>query len=346
MNARVSGETRAERGQRIIAVTPNPAVDVTYRLDRVRLDEVNRVAEVTRRAGGKGVNVASVLEQLGVHASLSGFVGGNLGAVFHDLLSRSSVGDARRQQWVEIDGTTRATTVVFDPASTTLFNEPGPAVRDAEWHSLSRRLTELCGPGDVVVISGSLPPGTEAATLRGLLEAVKARGAALLVDTSGPMLKVAAEAGADLLKPNHDELAEATGKTSVAEGARDLLGRGARAVAVSCGRDGLEIYRAVDENPPGGTDGRTRTRGWRAAPAEVVSGNATGAGDSAVAALALALSAISAGDDPSGVWPEYLRRAVALSGAAVLAPVAGVVDLAAYERFQKHIEVEEINVFD
>ncbi len=50
----------------ILTVTPNPAVDVTYHLDELRPGTVHRVDDVVSRAGGKGINVARVLQQLGV----------------------------------------------------------------------------------------------------------------------------------------------------------------------------------------------------------------------------------------------------------------------------------------
>ena len=57
-------------------------------------------------------------------------------------------------------------------------------------------------------------------------------------------------------------------------------------------------------------------------------GNPTGAGDAAVAALAAGLAA-------GGAWPERLADAVALSAAAVHAPVAGGFDAEAYRRYRE-----------
>ena len=57
-------------GRMILTVTCNPAVDVTYDVDRLVPGAVHRVSRVRQRLGGKGVNVARVLHQLGepVHA--------------------------------------------------------------------------------------------------------------------------------------------------------------------------------------------------------------------------------------------------------------------------------------
>jgi tagatose 6-phosphate kinase len=72
--------------------------------------------------------------------------------------------------------------------------------------------------------------------------------------------------------------------------------------------------------------------GWRAAPPVPLSGNPTGAGDSAVAGL---LSGLAEGLP----WPARLARAVALSAATVLAPAAGEYDPAAYAELLPRVEV-------
>jgi len=60
----------------ILTVTLNPALDVTYRVPRVELHASHRVREVTQLAGGKGVNVASVLHQRGLQVVATGLLGG------------------------------------------------------------------------------------------------------------------------------------------------------------------------------------------------------------------------------------------------------------------------------
>lgn len=317
-------------GGSLITVTPNPAVDVTYRLPHAKWGEVNRVQTVLRRAGGKGVNVARVLGQLGFAVEASGFLGGSNGAALSRLLEGSLVS----QHWVPIALETRCTTVVTDDVSTTLLNEPGPEVSSADWRRLTADVAARSRPGDVVILSGSCPPGTSAADVREFVQSVRASGAVIVVDTSGPLLTTAADAGADLLKPNHHELREVTGTDDVIRGAEALIARGARVVAVSRGAQGIVVV--AGRGP--------QVRAWQAAPVEVVQGNPTGAGDAAVAAFALALRRVAQGASLEVVLPVELGRAVALSAAAVLAPVAGVVDLPAYERFLKDVKVEEVNV--
>jgi 1-phosphofructokinase family hexose kinase len=309
----------------ILTVTPNPALDITYHLDHVRLGETNRVRSVAERAGGKGVNVARVLAQLGHAVTCSGFLGGPSGDDLVRLLDGSGV----LQRWLPIEGQTRRTIAAVDSDGATLFNEPGPVLDQDAWAVLRDHVLSLTSPGDVVTVSGSTPRGTSPDDVGAFVSALRAHGLVTLVDTSGPHLLAAAKAGADVLKPNHHELRESTGAPDVLSGARRLLSSGAGAVVVSAGEDGVIAV--------------TGTHAWQARPAEVLRGNPTGAGDAAVAALALACERVSGGIALEDALTAHLPDVVALSGAAVLAPEAGAVDLDAYRRMRAAITVEMID---
>jgi tagatose 6-phosphate kinase len=151
-----------------------------------------------------------------------------------------------------------------------------------------------------------------------LVREARAAGVYVLLDTSGEPLRRGLAARPDLIKPNTEELTWLTGFSEPARAARDARRRGARAVAASLGAQGI---LALDE-----------TGGWRAAPPGSLSGNPTGAGDSAVAGL---LSGLAEGLP----WPERLARAVALSAATVVAPAAGEFDRETYEKLLPRVEV-------
>ncbi|WP_439377203.1 1-phosphofructokinase family hexose kinase [Amycolatopsis lexingtonensis] len=286
----------------IVTVTPNAALDVTYTVDGLVPDAVHRARDVRHRAGGKGVNVARVLHALGVDVHAIATAGGATGSALAAELGAAGLA----AELVPIGGETRRTTTVLSAVdgSVTLFNEPGPAVTVTEWALLAERVRRR--EPEVLVCSGSLPPGAPADGYARLLEGRKS-----VLDTSGPALLAGLAGRPAVVKPNAAELREVTGLDDPERAARELMRAGAGAVVVSLGADGLLAVT------PAGT--------WRATPSAALSGNTTGAGDAVVAALALGLSRL----EP---WPEILRRAVALSGAAVLGPLAGDVDLAHYHR--------------
>lgn len=63
----------------ILTVTMNPSIDISYPLDELKIDTVNRVVDVTKTAGGKGLNVTRVLSEFGDSVLATGLVGGKLG---------------------------------------------------------------------------------------------------------------------------------------------------------------------------------------------------------------------------------------------------------------------------
>ncbi|MEV6583402.1 1-phosphofructokinase family hexose kinase [Streptomyces sp. NPDC051582] len=303
----------------ILTVTLNTALDLTYRLPEVRRHASNRVREASQQAGGKGVNVARVLAALGHAAVVTGLAGGATGRAVRADLASAGLHD----ELVEVAGETRRTVAVAEEldGDTTIYLEPGPLVSAAEWHDFLEHYERLLPGASVVVLSGSLPRGLPTDAYRMLVERSTAHGVPAVLDADGPALLHGLPGRPALIKPNAHELAATSGTQDPLEGAEFLRSGGAAAVVASLGPRGLLACTP---------QGR-----WQARPPGPISGNPTGAGDSAVAALALGLATGAA-------WPDRLRHAVALSAATVLAPQAGRFDAAAYDRLLNLVRVEEL----
>ncbi|MGW0417978.1 1-phosphofructokinase family hexose kinase [Streptomyces sp. NPDC003015] len=301
----------------ILTVTLNTALDITYRVRSLRPHTSHRVTEVVERPGGKGLNVARVLAALGHEVTVTGFTGGATGRTVQDRLTDvPGLVDAL----VPVTGPTRRTIAVVDERSgdTTQLNEPGPTVTPEEWSAFQEAYEDLVPSVSAVALCGSLPPGVPVGAYAGLIRTAKAAGVPVLLDTSGEALRRGVAARPDILKPNADELSELTGSHEPLRATQDARRRGALAVVASLDKKGL--LAATPE-------GR-----WRAALPAPVHGNPTGAGDSAVAALLSGLV-------EQLPWPDRLIRAVALSAATVLAPVAGEFDRATYEELLGRVTV-------
>lgn len=293
----------------IVVVTPNPAVDVTYRVDEQRIGRTQRVRSVERRPGGKGLNVARVLTAEGAptHSVLP--LGGAAGSWVAEQVEALGL----PMTAVPVDGETRTTvTVVDDHAHPTMFGEPGPATTLATWQDLGGVLRRMTEDADTLVVSGSLPVGADPGAVAPWIAHAVAAGLLVVADLAGPALLAAAAAGASVCKPNRDELAEATGHRDERDGALALLDRGAGLVVVSRGHRGIAAH--------------SRTGVVEVPAVPDVTGNPTGAGDAATAGLVLALR-------DGADLPLALRTAAAFGAAAVLRPVAGEVDRAAVRRF-------------
>src|SRR5699024_8156724 len=75
----------------ILAITMNPSVDISYPLETLQLNAVNRATDVSKTAGGKGLNVARVLHQLGSPVTASGVLGGTLGNFIEKQLDKVGI---------------------------------------------------------------------------------------------------------------------------------------------------------------------------------------------------------------------------------------------------------------
>jgi tagatose 6-phosphate kinase len=306
----------------ILTVTLNAALDVTYPVASLVPDSAHQIERAHVRAGGKGVNVARVLEHFGQPVLATGLVGGTSGAAIrHDL-----DGAGIRHHFCGIAGESRRTVTVVaaDTGDATAFNERGPLVSIAEWRDFLEHFDHLVRDASVVVCSGSLPPGLPVDAYAELCRRARTHGIPSIVDTAGPALVAAAEAAPATVKPNSVELRATTRAPDLRAGAGQLLAHGAEAVVVSLGPDGLLAV--------------THDNAWQARPPGRISGNPTGAGDACVAALA---SGLLTGSE----WPDRLRTAVAWSAAAVPMPYAGDVDDETYRRMFDRVQLEEIHAF-
>ncbi|PRA81299.1 1-phosphofructokinase family hexose kinase [Microbacterium sp. MYb66] len=285
----------------ILTVTPNPALDLTWRVDRLVEGGTHRADAGAARAGGKGLNVARVAHAEGADVLAVTTSGGRVGEEFAAELRASGVPHAL----VPIAGDTRRSIAVVDETlgDTTIVNERGANPADAEWAALLAEVVERLAGASVLVVSGSVPPGAPDSLIPMLVAVGRDAGVPVVVDTSGPALLRAADAGAAVLKPNASELVEATGIADPVEGARSLIARGTELVLLSLGADGMLAVTASDL--------------VHARLDEPLAGNPTGAGDAGVAACAVLYAA--GVRDPE----QILRRATAWSAAAVLMPLAG-----------------------
>lgn len=258
----------------IVTVTPNPVLDRTLIVPRIKLNEVLRAAATRLDWGGKGFNVSRALKALGTESVALGFIGGATGQLLEQGLHELGIAT----DFVHIAGETRTNIVIAeqDTGRYIKVNEAGPVVsaeEQAAFFSLVRRRVR---PGELWVLSGSLPPGVPPDFYADLITAVQQAGAQAVLDTSGEPLFLGCRAGPYLIKPNASEAQEVTGQEIHSDedalvAARFFLEQGVQIVALSLGAEGLLLA----------------SRGWavRARPPRVQARNPVGAGDALVAGL-------------------------------------------------------------
>jgi 1-phosphofructokinase len=310
---------------KVATVTLNPAIDRTVSIPDFKAGQVNRVEREQSDAGGKGVNVASVLADYGFSVAVTGFLGAENSFIFEQLFTRKQIDD----RFVRIDGRTRTGIKIINEVhqETTDLNFPGQAPTEADMTKLFQIVEELTVDCDWFVLAGSIPAGVSADIYRHLVELIKTKGRAVALDTSGNALELALAGGPTLVKPNIDELRELTGNSlnsqmRVVQAAQRLLKRGMETVIISMGAQGA-IYVEADSVV-------------LARPPEVTVKSTVGAGDAMV-------SGTVAGKIQNLPLEDCARLATAFSLSAITQVGSGLPSLEAVENFKRQVTLEQLN---
>jgi fructose-1-phosphate kinase PfkB-like protein len=189
----------------------------------------------------------------------------------------------------------------------TEFYEAGGQIEGREWDDLVSVVAERLGGASWLIMSGSLPRGAPAKGYAELIDAARAKGVAIALDTRGDSLVEALPAGPDIVKVNASEASDVLGSPVTTEGAaaaavamRSRAG-GKGAAVLTLGVDGA-VAAAGDEQ-------------WRAR-SDVRGHYSVGSGDAFLAGLVTAL------DRGSG-WIEALALALGAGAANAEEPGAG-----------------------
>lgn len=310
---------------KIATVTLNPAIDQTISIANFQAGKVNRVEDSQSDAGGKGVNVASILADFGFPVAATGFLGKDNPQLFENLFAKKAIED----HFVRISGSTRVGIKIVDAVNqaTTDINFPGQPPSSADIHALMQVIEKLVTDCSWFVLSGSIPPGVSGDIYRHLIEGIQATGKRTALDTSGQPLARALEACPTLVKPNIDELAEIsgrslTGRSEILDAARRLVERGIETVVISMGEDGaffVEKGNMVLARPP-----------------SVVVKSTVGAGDAM-------LSGMVVGKIRGLSLTDCARLATACSLGAITRVGSGIPSLEEIEAFMKLVVIEELD---
>ena len=263
----------------ILTITLNPSVDISYKLDQFSIDTVNRVENVSKTAGGKGLNVARVLCQLGEEVAASGFLGGSLGGFISSQIETLGIQD----YFVRIAGETRNCISVIHEGKQTEVLESGPTITENETILFLDKFTEYVQQVEIVTISGSLPKGLSTNFYVKLLEIARNFDTQVLLDSNGALLTsiLESENKPYLIKPNEEEFADFLGQnsmneTQIIEALESPLFVDVPWVVVTLGADGAIVKH-----------GKAL---YRAKAPKIEAINPVGSGDSVVAGFAAGIS--------------------------------------------------------
>ncbi len=258
----------------VITVTLNPALDKTVTIEQFEYGGLNRIKEMRTDAGGKGINVAKVLKQFDVAVNALGLTAGYQGQVIRDQLEKMGINSAM----IEAAGETRVNLKMVDESTkqTTELNEPGFTVDEVLLEQFRDMFKSKAAEASIIVLGGSLPPGTPPDYYRSLIESAREQGIRTILDADGEALALGIEAAPFAIKPNIHELEALLGETfdsmeQIIGAARTLIDRGIEYVLVSMGAEGSLLV--------------SKSEAVRASPFPITPVSTVGAGDSMVAAM-------------------------------------------------------------
>jgi tagatose 6-phosphate kinase len=310
-----------------LVVGPNAAVDTYYSLDELGVGQVNRLRTVRDTAGGKANNLARALRRLGGRPLVVGIAAGQRGNFILSELAREGLDS----DYVLVDGNSRLNTTLLATGArvTTVLLEPGQPVPAEALEALRARVARWVPQAGWVALTGSLPAGAPADLYARLVGDAAGAGVPVAVDASGEPLRLAAQAGPDLIKVNLEEFEEAfPGEAHDWERLHAryeaLAGAGLKALCLTAGARGALVVS-------------DRDRFWvRTEVADWVS--AVGAGDTFLAGLLHGLGRGAA-----------LREAACLASAAAAANLqvlgCGFIERERVDYFQARTEVLEAEAF-
>ena len=225
----------------IYTVTFNPSLDYIVSVEDFKLGITNRTSSELMLPGGKGINVSTVLGNLGIENTALGFAAGFTGEEIIRQVEHMGI----RSDFIMVpDGISRIN-LKLKSIDGTEINGCGPEISEAAVAELMEKL-EVLGEEDVLVLAGSIPSSMPDDIYRRILKRLQGRGVTAVVDATKDLLLNVLEYRPFLVKPNNHELGEIFqvelwDRKSVVSYARKLQEMGAQNVLVSMAGEGAVL---------------------------------------------------------------------------------------------------------
>lgn len=228
----------------IYTVTFNPAIDYIVHTGTMQVGQVNRSQGEELYFGGKGINVSSVLHELGLPSKALGFVAGFTGAAIEAGIQEQGIAT----DFVHLDSGFSRINVKIKSGEETELNGQGPNISEAAVAELFEKLNQL-QDGDVLILAGSIPNTMPADSYEKILAHLSDKNIKVVVDATKDLLLKVLPYHPFLIKPNNHELGELFGVTlhsieEIATYAKKLQEMGAQNVLISMAGDGALL---IDE---------------------------------------------------------------------------------------------------
>ena len=225
----------------IYTVTFNPSLDYIVSVNDFQLGLTNRTDSELILPGGKGINVSTILMNLGIDSTAFGFAAGFTG----EEIIREVEAMGIRSDFIKIDSVISRINLKLKNIDGPEINGSGPEISEEKIEELLRKL-DILGEGDILVLAGSIPASMPADMYSTIMERLQHKNVTFIVDATKDLLLYVLEYEPFLIKPNNHELGEIFDvelktRESVIPYAKKLQEKGARNVLVSMAGEGAVL---------------------------------------------------------------------------------------------------------
>ncbi|WP_315078771.1 1-phosphofructokinase [uncultured Clostridium sp.] len=187
----------------INTITLNPSLDYIVKVDNFKVDSLNRSNDEEVYAGGKGINVSIVLNNLGIVNTALGYIAGFTGNEIERQVKNHGV-DC---DFIKLKNGISRINVKLKSNGETEINGAGPEITNDDLNKLYEKLSDL-KEGDYLILSGSIPNSVPDDIYQNIMEKLLEKKVEFIVDATKDLLLKVLEYEPFLIKPNHHELAE------------------------------------------------------------------------------------------------------------------------------------------
>lgn len=167
----------------IYTVTFNPSLDYIVSVENFQLGLTNRTSSELMLPGGKGVNVSTVLMNLGIENTALGFAAGFVG----DEIVRQMEEMGVQNGFIRIEEGVSRINLKLKSIDGMEINGQGPVISPEHVEELMKQLDRL-GEGDVLFLSGSIPASMPDDAYQKIMERLDGRGVQIVVDATRDLL--------------------------------------------------------------------------------------------------------------------------------------------------------------
>ena len=231
----------------IYTITFNPALDYISQVENFEIGKINRTKMEKILPGGKGLNVSTVLKNLGIESTALGFIAGFTG----EELKRSIEEKGIKTDFITVKKGITRINVKISSKDETALNGNGPETTEEDINKLLEKIEKI-KKEDIVILAGNIPRCINNDIYEIICKTLEKNNVTFVVDATKELLMNVLKYKPFLIKPNKEELEETFKEKietneDIVKHAEKLQDMGARNVLISLGGDGAILITETKE---------------------------------------------------------------------------------------------------